>query len=348
MKKLFLIFSSILAISCSSNKKYFLNYSSIFICEDTLAGEVLQKAINVNNAFMNISYSESGIILVNRTGKGFIKLFDTLNGECISEAGKIGNGPGEYLSPVGFCYNKISKKYYFTDNYKNLVGVAQIKNNEIELVNKINLNYKVSCFCSLSDSLHATLSVFDGHYLSLINNKGVSYHKEPHRLFDIESLDYTSHKYSSIIKNIEPSKILIVSDINFPIVRAYSYIDNKLTLKWSKEFYKSYYTIKNQRLSIDRNRHILSFHSITTSNKYIYLLTYGITVNGLINRDNVKNGKTIMLTLDLNGNILKTTLLDKCIHNATVSPDDRILYGITSDPDIYLVKFKLNQPPLTR
>jgi len=329
-------------ISCNSNKKNFPELSSKYIFDDTLTGEVLPKVIKIEHPFRKIYYTKFGILMTNKFGSGFIQLYDTLNGGRITEEGKLGNGPGEYINPVATSYNPVFNAFIFRDFHKGVIGTAIIGEKKIEIFDNLKFNNKIVEACNLNDSLFVALSVFDGHYLSLVSKKGGIYDKIPHRLFKIESLDYTSHHYSSIIENIEKSKTFIISDINFPIVKAYTFNNNKLNLIWSIEFYKSFYSIKNGRLIIDRDRHILSFHSITTSEKYIYLLTYGITANGLINRDNVKIGKTTMLVLDLNGKLIRTILLDKCIHSASVSPDDRVLYGLTSNPDILLVKYKLN------
>ncbi|MFA6949645.1 MAG: hypothetical protein WCQ70_03070 [Lentimicrobiaceae bacterium] len=48
-----------------------------------------------------------------------------------------------------------------------------------------------------------------------------------------------------------------------------------------------------------------------------------------------------LLVFDYEGNMVKCLLLDKNVMTFTVTPDDRVLYGVIEKPDRLIVKYKL-------
>ena len=194
---------------------------------------------------------------------------------------------------------------------------------------------------SITDSTYVALSVFPNQSIGIINNKGEYLDKLLHKVINDDDLDYERHLFSSSITLSYDKKYVAAADGHFPWIALYTINNNKLILKWKKMVFKSNYYIRNKWLKIDEGQ-ILGFENVKMTDKYIYVCTQGEKYRNRSNRTEVIRQKhTYLLTFNLDGELINSSVLDKFFRVFDVTPDDKYLYAVTDDPDLYVIKYTL-------
>lgn len=329
---------ALLLISCSNPNKIIKNYQ-IFNIKDTLKGEVIPGYLD---DISMIFYSEFGLILKTKNKRNFLRIYDTSYVKCTTSNGMIGRGPKEYLNPTGRSYNPLTKKFFVMDNYSHCAGVFKIDSSSIKEVYRIPIKDFVGSFQNLDDSTNVILTIFDGQFLKLINNAGIKLDSIEYRVFNDSNIDYFNHYNNSAIIKIPNKELFLIRTAEYPVLDMYSYANNEINHIWKKEVYKSVYKVENSWFKQDRDRHIESFFGYSVSEKHIYLTSHLLTFNKYISIKDFNYGETALFIFDFDGNLIKSVMFDRCIRSFSVKPDDSIIYAIVSDPDLSIVKYKLN------
>ncbi len=341
MKTICLLFIIlIIAILSSCNNLNINNKTSkLFEFSDTLRGEILPGYID---DVTRIYYSEYGIISKSKNKRNFIRIYDTTYVKCKNSYGMIGRGPKEYVNPIGQGYNSSTNNFFVTDIFSHSAGVFKINSDSIKEVLRIPIKDYVVSFQNLDDSTNIILTMFDGQYLKLITNKGKTLDSVEYRVFYDKNINYNKNRNNSTITKIPNKELFIIKTREFPVLDMFSCLNNKIKHLWRKELYSSLYFIENGWFKQNKDKHIESFVSSAASENRIYLTSYLMTLNEYINTKNSRFGNTALFVFDLAGNLVSKSMLDKCVHTITVKPDDSILYGMISSPDVSIVKYKLN------
>ena len=154
-------------------------------------------------------------------------------------------------------------------------------------------------------------------------------------------MDYKKYHYPSVIDISRKNKIIVAADLHLPSIIAFSYVDNKLELLWKKMIFKPHYIIKNNWRWVIPDKNRGGFERLVVTDKYIYVTYYGVTGAEWEKRVHTKFNEVTLLIFDFDGNLVKSVLLDYNVVTFTVSPDDRVLYGVIERPDRLIVKFEL-------
>ena len=328
-----------LITSCSSGRNNPVNTDNI-PHNDTLHGVVLSNYLQSKKS-QRIFYTPFGIIGVPLTEGPTIQLLDTTDAHIIYSRINSGKGPGELLSSLGEGYNPTNCLFSVSDYGKMQINNYRVSDTGLALVNEINYgNINVFSIRNISDNLIAILTAMPYQSLMLINDKAEILNQIPYQILEIEGLNYKRYHYPSIIDISRKHKIIIAADLHLPSIMAYSYADNKLHLLWKKMVFEPYYTIKNNwRWVTDKNRG--GFNDLAVTDQYIYVTYYGITGAEWDKGVHKKMNEVTLLIFDLDGNQVRSVMLDHNITTFTVSPDDRVLYGVIERPDYLIVKFEL-------
>ncbi len=342
MKKINLfIIILVLLSSCSTGTIKYPNNENIYH-DDTLHGVVLENYIQLKLPQI-IYHTPVGFICTSISYGPVIHLLDTLDAHIIYSRINSGKGPKELLSPQGQGYNPINHQFTVTDVGKMQINNYHVSDTGLALVNEIFLGSKFAIPISsrsISDTLIAVLTAMPNQSIMLINDKAEIIDQIPYRILDIEGLNYKKYHYPSSIDISRKNKIIVAADPHLPSIMAYSYVDNKLQLLWKKMVFEPDYIIKNNwRWITDKNRG--GFEALTVTDHYIYVTYYGITNAEWKNEVHKKMNEVTLLIFDLDGNLVRSVLLDHNVGDLAVSPDDRVLYGVIERPDYLIVKFEL-------
>ena len=308
--------------------------------DDTIHGIVLKNYLQSKRSQF-IFYTQYGIIGDPLIEGPTIQLLDTTDAHIIYARINRGKGPRELLSPLGEGFNPTNNLFSVSDYGKRQINNYRVSDTGLALVNEINVK-DINTFCTrnISDTLTVMLTSSPDQSIILINNKAEVIDRIPYQILNIEGLNYKRYHYPSVIDLSRKHKIIVAADLHLPSIMAFSYAHNKLELLWKKMVFKPHYIIKNNwRWVTDENRG--GFESLAVTDKYIYVTYYGVTGTEWENRIHTKFNEVTLLIFDLEGNLVRTVLLDHNVVTFTVSPDDRVLYGVIERPDRLIVKFEL-------
>ncbi len=342
MKKIFWFFTILTLFSSCSSVTNKPSYNENIKHDDTLHGVVLENYINIKQP-QYIYHTPVGFICISLTGDPVINLIDTLDAHIIYSRINSGKGPKELLSPIGQGYNPLNQQFTVTDIGKMQINNYHVSDTGLALLNEIVLGNKFAtpiCSRNISDTLIAVLTAMPDQSLMLINDKAKVIDQIPYQILDIEGLNYKRNYDPSRIDISRKHKIIVAADPYLPSIMAYSYVDNKLQLLWKKMVFEPDYIIKNNwRWITDKNRG--GFETLTVTDNFIYATYYGINRAEYDKGLHKKMNEVTLLIFDLDGNLVRSLLLDHNLDNLAISPDDRVLYGILDRPDYLIVKFEL-------
>ncbi len=315
----FIILALLSSCTSGTNKP---SYNENIQHDDTLHGVVLENYIETRIPSY-IFHTSVGIICTSENDGPAIQLLDTLDAHVIYSRIRTGKGPKELLTPYGEGYNFTNRIFTVSDHGKMQINNYRVSDTGLALVNKISYgNINVFSHKNISDTLIAVLTAMPDQSLMLMNENASIINQIPYQILDIEGLNYKRYHYPSVIDISRKHKIIIAADLHLPSIMAYSYIDNRLQLLWKKMIFEPDYIIKNNwRWLTDKNRG--GFKDLAVTDQYIYVTYY------------------TLLIFDLDGNQVRSVMLDHNITTFTVSPDDRVLYGVIERPDYLIVKFEL-------
>lgn len=307
--------------------------------DDTLKGEFLSNPLFSQRA-IGLFTSPYGLLAVPILSRGVVQLIDTLNGEVIAAQYNIGKGPDELLDPMGMGYNPLNSTFCVWDLGKQAINLYKVSAEGFEKArtnyyNKIN----PSQIRNMSNTEDIILTSVPYQALLIHNSKGLV-DELPYRIVEDDNLDYFNHYNQSSIELSVKNDLIFASDLYLPYLAAFTYKNNKIVKLWDKMVFKPEYVIKNRWLAYKKDSYI-GFDYMSISDRFIYLSYLGVTITG-DSYDMRKMLKQIsLMVFDFDGNLVKSYLLDQNLTTFTVTPDDRVLYGLISDPDFYIVKYNL-------
>lgn len=342
MKTLITLLFLTLLISCNPgnpNQKELLTNKLLDHYDDTLKGEILSNPVLSQWGIVPFT-SPYGLIGVSANSKGVICLLDTLNGEVLATQYNLGKGPDELLNPMGMGFNPINSTFCVLDHGKQAISLYKVSAEGFVKVrtnyyNKINPSY----LRNISNADDIILTSIPYQSLLIHNSKGIV-DSLPYRIVDDADLDYFYHYNPSTFDLSVKDELIFATDSHLPYLAAFSYRNNKIVKLWDKMVFKPEYVIKNRWIRLNNDSYI-GFNSLRISNRFIYLSYLGVTITEY-NQDKEKLLKQIsLLVFDFDGNFVKSYLLDQNLTTFTVTPDDRVLYGLIENPDFYIVKYNL-------
>jgi hypothetical protein len=308
--------------------------------DDTLKGEILSNPVLSQRGIVPFT-SPYGLIGVSANSKGVICLLDTLNGEVLAAQYNIGKGPDELLDPMGMGFNPLNSTFCVWDLGKQAINLYQVSENGFQKVrtnyyNNINPSY----LRNITNTEDIILTAMPNQSLIIHNSMGIV-DSHPYRIIDDTNLDYFNNYHPSTIDLSVKEELIFAADCILPYLAAFSYRNNKIVKLWDKMVFKPEYVINKNRWIGLNNGSYVGFDGIRISNRFIYLSYLGLTITEY-NQDKEKLLKQIsLLVFDFDGNFVKSYLLDQNLTTFTVTPDDRVLYGLIENPDFYIVKYNL-------
>lgn len=344
MKKIFVYLSiSLLPVlllsSCNSSDQD--KTSVVLSHDDTLTGIILPEYVR-SEFPKNIFYTPYGIICAPETEQGVIQLLDTTDGHAIYSRVKNGKGPEELITSLGQGFNNQTNEFCVLDIGKNQINNYRVSDTGLML--RSYIKYKqiyAHSVRSISDSSTAILTSTPDQSVVIINEEGVVIEQLPYRLFKEPGLNYARYFEPSVIDVSRKNKVIVVAANHLPSLTAYSYENGKLALLWSKMIFKPYYTFKNNWRWIIPDKNRGGFEQMVVSDNYIYVTYYGIKSEDWEKQIYRNFEEITLLVFNLQGTLVRTILLDKNVSTFTVSPDDRVLYGMIEKPDRLIVKYNL-------
>lgn len=336
-----LLAAILFSISCSQHKKNGANVIVDAKYDDTLKAEVLPEYIRSKGP-VGVYYSPEGLLSVTGSRNGIIQLLDTTDGHAIFKKIMEGKGPNELLDPVANGYNKSYHAFSVYDNGKKQIINYLTSDTGVSLMNRVDIgNLNVASIQCISDSTSCILTSMPDQSLLLIDNDGKVISGLPYNILPDKGIDNSMYYYPSVIDVSLKNQMVVAADLHLPSISLYSFKDNKMVQLWQKMVFKPHYIIKkNWRWVIpDKNRG--GFEWLSVTDKYIYVIYYGITSGDhdkLLFQD---LNEITLLIFDYEGNMVKCLLLDQNVMTFTVTPDDRVLYGVIEKPDRLIVKYKL-------
>ena len=342
MKEFLAMFFLTLLTACNSSnsdQKEMIANKLLDHYDDTLKGEILSSPVLSQDGIVPFT-TPYGLVGVSSNSRGVVCLLDTLNGEVLAAQYNRGKGPDELLDPMGMGFNPLNSTFCVWDLGKQAINLYKVSAEGFE---KVRTNYynkmNPSQIRNISKTEDIILTSIPNQSLLIHNSKGIV-NLLPYRIVEDDNLNYYNRYYQSWIGLSVKDKLIFAADLYLPYLAAFSYKDNKIVKLWDKMVFKPKYVIKNQWLSYDKD-HYIGFFSKSVSNLFIYLTYPGITASEFHQDKEKMLTQISLLVFDFEGNLVKSYLLDQNITTLTVTPDDRVLYGLIESPDFYIVKYNL-------
>lgn len=335
-----LIICTLLFLGCNSNNSvHHRNYPIELTNTDMLHGQVLTTPV-LSKDPIGLFYSQYGLIAVPAFKEGVIQLIDTISGGIILTKYTRGKAPNELLNPMGMDYNPENSTFCIWDLGKQNVNLYKVTSNDFQLFRSINYSgINPSIIRNLNDSTDVILTSIPNQALLVHNKEGVQC-SIPYQILNEPGLNYFDYYYPSDIDVCTKSNLIFTADPYLPYISAYSYSDERISKLWDKMVFQPKYTIKKKwRYILDDS--YIGFKCISVSNNFIYLTHYGITRVQWDQEVQKKLDYIYLMIFDFDGNMVKHLILDQNVSYITVSPDDRVLYGLTEMPDRFIVKYQL-------
>ena len=307
--------------------------------QDTLYGELLPTPL-LSKTPIAIYYSPYGLIAVPGFQNEVIQLIDTVSGKVLVSQFSRGKGPDELLNPLGMDYNPLNSTFCIWDLGKQSVNLYRVSSSGFQLVNSMNYKgRKPSLIRNLNDSLNVILSSIPNQSLLIYGETGITA-SVSYRILSDPNLDYFNNYYPSEIDCAPEEKIIFTADPYLPFIAAYSFQGNDIVKLWDKMVFTPEYSIKNGWRYIHEES-CLGFDCISVSEEFIYVTYFGVNRKQW-DHDMHKNLESVfLLVFNFDGELVKEYILDQNLDYFTVSPDDRLIYGLIEKPDRYIVKYKL-------
>jgi hypothetical protein len=340
MNYIFVLLFFVLLIGCNSNNAVHDIESTTIGYDDTLFGELLPEPI-LSKTPISIFISPYGLLGVPSVSSGVIQLIDTLTGKVLVAQYNIGKASDELLDPLGMDFNPENSTLCVWDISKQIINLYKVSEQGFHLFRTQSYSgIHPSVIRNASDSMDIILTSLPDQALLILNHNKIK-SSVPYRILAELNLDYYNFYNPSEIDVSIKQKLIFAADPYLPYLAAFTFNNNQIEKLWEKMVFKPSYRIKNRwRWINDNNRG--GFHSISVSNRFIYVPYYGVTKVEWEQGLHKKLEQLTLFVFDFDGNLVKTVLLDYNPSVIAVTPDDRVIYGLLERPDRYIVKFSLN------
>jgi hypothetical protein len=340
MKKLIPIMAAII-FSCQRQPEY--NFQSYLECSDTLIAEYLETEL-YTSPYPDVFLAGEYFITVSDLQKGFVQLLDKGTGKLISSTSNIGRGPDEMVSPRGQHYSQELNKLFVSDNYIKKIFEYSISNDSIELTSQISFpkNFFLKLIRSANDTMFVALNYYPNQSIYLLTNQWETVDSIQYRSYTDPSLDY-EERYDNVYLDIVPEKkYIVVADHDMPLIKLYTYRDNKIVLLWEKMLAEPQYHAENGKRKL-HNDQIKGIVSMSLTHDFIYLtFTGGTIADWDKSYSNSGTGPTnlYLVIFDYNGKHHKALYLKIPLDNIIATPDNKYLFGVNYNKN-QILKYSL-------
>lgn len=328
-------------LCCQRQPEY--NFQSYLECSDTLIAEYLETEL-YTSPYPDVFLAGEYFITVSDLQKGFVQLLDKETGQLISSTSNIGRGPNEMVSPRGQHYSQSLNKLLVSDNYIKKIFEYSISNDSIELTSQISFpkNFFLKLIRSANDTMFVALNYYPNQSIYLLTNQWETIDSIPYRSYSDPSLDYQV-RYDNVYLDIIPEKkYIVVTDHDMPLIKIYSYRNNKIELLWEKLMAEQLYHVVNGKRKLHDDQ-INGFVSMALTKDYIYLTVTGGTIEDWDKSySNSGTGPEFLylMIFDYKGKHKKTIYLKDLLNKIIVTPDNKYLYGVNYNEN-QILKYSL-------
>lgn len=186
------------------------------------------------------------------------------------------------------------------------------------------------------------INYYPNQSIYLLNNQWTTIESIPYRSYHDPNLDY-EQRHDNVFLEIMPEReCIVIADSDMPLIKLYSYRDNKIELLWEKMMAESKYHTENgkRKLHDDQTNGVVS---LSLTRDYIYMTFTGGTAADW-DKSYANSGKgpkyLYLIIFDYEGRHHKTMYLKNPLNNIIVTPDDKYLYGVCHNTN-RILKYKL-------
>jgi hypothetical protein len=151
-------------------------------------------------------------------------------------------------------------------------------------------------------------------------------------------------RYDNVYLDIIPEKkYIVVTDHDMPLIKIYSYRNNKIELLWEKLMAEQLYHVVNGKRKLHDDQ-INGFVSMALTKDYIYLTVTGGTIEDWDKSySNSGTGPEFLylMIFDYKGKHKKTIYLKNPLNRIIVTPDNKYLYGVNFNKN-QILKYTLS------
>lgn len=320
----------------------------------------------------SLTVTENGLIIVNLSTTDTLANFFSDKGELLSKFLLKGQGPEEFTSLYYLQYDGVNKVFYGADPEKSVlyrISLNDINNPEIKevaTVGKVETDNAIDVN-EVENALYYHMGQMDTGEILAANatTSGMAALYDSDGKFKQGLIPYPDK--SKIDENLTDWANI---NLYYPTLRispdgkkaamTYSRADIRLFFQETPDSleYKIYEDAYPNDIHIEQTGpdFVQGFGTkdtktysldLSLSNKYAYQLYYGLSSAEAREteflKDTGKYGSDIVKVYDLDGKLVKTLKLDKCVEAIGISPDDKTLYAITesSDSGYTILKYEL-------
>lgn len=357
-QRLSMIIMILFIISCKNNESN-LNRINEFPKKELLKGEAIKEINLYSKGNVNLICIDS-FLVIQKGEESFFQIFSTKNYMLLSEFGKKGKGPNEFISPELLNQTSYDKEnnspmicvYDYTRRTFTKINIYNIiKNQTDQVFYNIPIpryNQYFTCFFYRDDDLMIATPESEWRFViykdSIQNFNHVPY--TPSLDFSIgdelKTIIYRSASYINKKDGIMASAPLLLGEIDF-----FSLEGQHL----SSSIFSSREILKNDLENKDKikgNNPKYFIKDIRANNNYIYALNYDNYQNDFYETGNYSNQS--ILVFDWKGNPVKKYILDKnhFIKSFAVDWENNRFYGYSSDEMdntiiVYQIKDEINK-----
>lgn len=338
-----LTFSFVLVSFFSCNNKDKKNSLILFKDVIEIAGEEYQNEI-FSTAPIDIGIMDSCIFLLGPDYKNVMQILREKDATKIAEWGKLGSGPGEFITPFpSRISTKDSTIYLYDLSLNTMRQYKWLREKEtIHLEEQKEIKYSdaftIIQFPHVLDNGFTVATTFTGQKKLL-----VLLDKELHIVANFG--DFPNNEkitnfipYTGYFASYENKFVYIMNDIGY-IVEYEIIEDGKINKRWEHFITKPVYRNEKEGTLI-KDENIKGFYDVAMTEKYVICSYSGIKISEGRKTSGGLLPKTL-LVFDHSGRPIKKFITKKDIGRFCLSEDGNTVYGFYFNPEVGIAKYDL-------
>lgn len=322
------VFCFILSCSSPQSEKLQLGQAT------ELKAQEFEHEIIMSNP-LGLEMIDNNLFIFQSTGEYAALIMNINNGSIIDSWGIRGNGPGEFMYPLEWGINRKEKMIYLHNLNRFQLRQYKYSNQELTLL-------KETSFKGLQSSVREATVLENGNIIASViygNDKPLLLlNSQLDSLNNFGELPDDEHKtidlrtYSSILSSYKNTFIQVMYDLGY--LACYEQKDdNTILKKW--EYYLEKPIYKGSQL----NRALLKrgFTDVKMTPNYIFCVYSGQKWDLTSISDQPKN----ILVFNHKGKLITNFHLDRAIGKIAVSEDEKIIFAVSIEPDIDIVRYDI-------
>lgn len=314
----------------------------IRIIDSDIKAEILNGKIKfpiISRLAGDIKEIDSLLLIITPFEDGIFNLYSKSTGQLKYIYNMRGKGPGEFIQPyIGIFNQRLSfwdASRFFSEIYINL------DNNQISFtqINSLTIEEGGTHTHRLNDKMIISTNIIGKGMFALYNNNGEIIGD----YFGNSPIEGTQDylPFQGNFAATDSGDLFVFGTSSLGYMCAYEFNEIEPRLKWELLFEKPYFTLENDRIRWDQERHSQGIKDIQIVDSNIFILYSGRSISL---RGNTPEGafSDNLYILNLDGDILKKYQLDIPIFKFTLSKTDSALYGITIEEDWHIVKYNFS------